>query len=218
MDQQQAHQRNLEKVIDYYDQTHFDYRVNWDNSDRPAVHFGYYDEQIRTHFPALQQMNAVLAKMANIQSTDRVLDAGCGRGGSCFWIAGEIGAQCVGISPVPSQIEECRALAVEQQIGEQVSFEVADYCAMPFPDHSFDVVWACESLCHSPTKDQFYKEAYRVLRPGGRLIIAEYIRTKRPHRKGQERLLAWWLRRWAIPDIDTKEEHQNHAEQAGFQN
>ena len=87
---------------------------------------------------------------------------------------------------------------------------------MPFADGRFDVVWACESVCHAERKLDFYREAYRVLKPGGRLVMAEYIRTDRPASKLEEALLADWLRPWAIPDLDTADEHRAHLLAAGF--
>ncbi|MBK7408403.1 MAG: methyltransferase domain-containing protein [Saprospirales bacterium] len=92
----------------------------------------------------------------------------------------------------------------------------ADFHQTPFSSQSFDVVWACESLCHSPAKHAFYQEAFRLLRPGGKLVIAEYIRSGRPLSDRQEFLLTDWLQGWVIPDIDTREEHQSHARLAGF--
>lgn len=206
----------LKKLIDYYKKTTFDYSVAWHDRDNPAIHFGYYDEQARFHKQALLRLNEVLADLAGITSGCRVLDAGCGLGASALWLAKTRQAQVTGISPVPEQIRNARISALEQGLESFVRFEQADYHQTPFPDRSFHVVWACESLCHSPAKHLFYQEAFRLLRPGGVLVIAEYMRTGRPLSERQEFLLADWLSGWVIPDIDTAEEHQSHAENAGF--
>lgn len=199
----------------YYKHTRFDYRTIWNNRDNLAVHFGYYDEQADKHHDALNNMNRVMADLAGVQPGERVLDAGCGMGGACFWLAEQRGAQVTGISVVESQIEDCRR-NLRKRPGAAVDFVVADYCDTPFPDAAFDVVWACESVCHTADKKRFYAEAYRLLKPGGRLVMAEYMRSSRPVSEGGERLLAAWLRPWAIPDIDTGPEHQQHAESLGF--
>jgi tocopherol O-methyltransferase len=206
----------LDKLIEYYEGTRFDYWVAWLDRDNPAIHFGYYDEKARYHKEALLRLNEVMAEWAGIGAGSAVLDAGCGLGASCLWMAGKLGAAPVGITPVPGQVLGARKNAQRQGLEGQTRFELADYHAAPFADASFDVVWACESLCHSPSKESFYREAYRLLRPGGKLIVAEYMRSGRPLSDRQEALLADWLRGWAIPDIDSCEEHQAHASSAGF--
>ncbi|MCH2083152.1 MAG: methyltransferase domain-containing protein [Saprospiraceae bacterium] len=211
-----SNKKHLQAVIDYYDQTRFDYNVAWLNKENLAVHFGFYDEHADKHADALSNTNRILADLAEVEAGDLVLDAGCGKGGSCFWLAKHRLAKAIGISPVATQIKECRAFAKELNLGDKVQFEIADYCATPFPNEHFDVIWACESLCHAEYKLNFYKEAFRILKPGGRLIIAEYLRTKRTHAIAEEQLLMSWLNRWAIQDIDTKQEHQQHAQMAGF--
>ncbi len=172
--------RPFKAIIDYYDKTRFDYNVAWDSSEYPAVHFGFYDENADKHTDALQNTNQVLATLAQVKAGDRVLDAGCGRGGSCFWLAKNRKAKTVGITPVQSQIDECRQSAEEKGLQEQCKFELADFCNTPFEGEQFDVIWACESLCHAEKKADFYREAYRLLRPGGRIVIAEYMRRHRP--------------------------------------
>jgi tocopherol O-methyltransferase len=205
------------ELIEYYERTRFDYNIAWTGREDLAVHFGFYDQNADKHADALQNTNRVLAELAEVQPGERVLDAGCGKGGSSLWLARHRQAEAVGISPVPSQIAEARQHAQAAGLERQVSFLQADYCDTPFEDESFDVVWACESLCHAPEKDAFYREAYRLLRPGGRLVIAEYTRLRRPLPEKGETLLLSWLNRWAIPDISTAEEHHTQAEQAGFQ-
>ncbi len=203
-------------IIDYYDETWHDYRLLWLNPDNLAVHFGYTDGSTRGHTDALKNMNRVLAGRAAIQPGERVLDAGCGVGGSSLWLAAERGVEVVGITPVASQVAMARRFAAERGLAERVSFEQADYAATEFPAASFDVVWACESLCHAPSKAAFYREAARLLRPGGRVIVAEYVRTGRPVDDAGERLLHEWLDGWAIPDIDSPAEHLSYLSAAGF--
>jgi len=78
------------------------------------------------------------------------------------------------------------------------------------------VVWSVESVCHAPDKRLFFREARRLLRDGGRLGMAEYIRCRRPDRPAREALLRSWLSGWAIPDIATGDELRTWAQQAGF--
>lgn len=207
---------NFKDVIDYYDETRYDYRVAWDNSPTPAVHFGFYEGKGEKHADALMNTNRVLADWVDIKAGEKVLDAGCGKGGSSFWLAINKQVKAVGITPVQTQIDDCNAQAEKLKLTEQTSFVLADYCATPFADASFDVVWACESLCHAKDKGAFYKEAYRVLKPGGRVVIAEYLRSNRSLKAKEEQVLKAWLNGWAIEDIDTQQEHQGHAKQAGF--
>ena len=203
--------KQRDAVVAYYDQTWLDYRLLWLNRRTLSVHFGYTDTTTRGHADALLQMNRVLADRAGIQPGTRVLDAGCGVGGSGIWLAQTRGAIVVGVTPVTSQVARARGFAAARKLGYRITFEQADYTNTPFPDASFDVVWALESVCHAPDKAAFYHEAARLLRPGGRLVIAEYMRAERPLSARGEQLLHQWLDGWAIPDIDTRAEHMAHA-------
>ncbi len=200
----------------YYDLTRFDYRVMWNRRRRNvAVHFGYYDQHARRHADTLDNMNRVMADLSSIGPGERVLDAGCGLGNACFWLAEHRRAVVTGVNIVESQIIDCQYFKKENNI-RNVDFVRADFCDMPFENNSFDVVWACESVCHAAEKAAFYREAFRVLKPGGRLVMAEYMRSERPVSPEGERLLAAWLYPWAIPGIDTAEEHRHNARAAGF--
>jgi cyclopropane fatty-acyl-phospholipid synthase-like methyltransferase len=213
---ERQHHEQLSSVVRYYDGTWFDYRWLWLNSENNAIHFGYHDEQRRSHADSLLNTNRVLADIAAIGPGDKVLDAGCGIGGSSMWLAQQRGATVVGITPVRTQVERARRLVAMRRLERAVTVEQGDFTRTPFPDASFDVVWALESVCHAPAKAAFYRESARLLRPGGRLIVAEYMRMARPLPAADETLLAQWLGGWMIPGLDTAEEHRRHALEAGF--
>lgn len=210
--------KDQEDIIDYYNQTAFDYQLAWYKKDNPALHFGFYDkEKADAHYEALAHTNQVLANAVSIKDGDKILDAGCGLGASAFWLASHFQVHVTGISLPPKQIQACQERAAVLGLQAQTDFKVASYLNTPFPDHSFDVIWACESVCHAPQKIEFYQEAFRVLKPGGRLIMAEYLRADRPLKPQEEILLKEkWLSNWAINDIDTSAEHLSNLGKAGF--
>ena len=188
-----------DSLIRYYDETWLDYRLVWLEPSNFAIHFGYHDGERRSHAEALVQMNRVLADLARIGQGQRVLDAGCGVGGSSMWLAEHRGAQVLGITPVRSQVARARAFARRRGLSHLIRYRLADYADTGLPSASFDVVWALESLCHARDKAAVYREFARVLRPGGRLVIAEYARSARPLPGWKEQLLREWLSGWMHP-------------------
>jgi len=207
-----------ERVIRYYEDTENDYKTIWHHKldGPPALHFGYYDEKARVHKDALYRVNEILADLANVQPGNTVLDAGCGLGHAAIWLAEARGAKATGISIVAQQIEGAKKYVAEKNISN-VDFICADYLQTPFADNSFDVVWCIESVCHALDKSLFYKEAFRILKPGGRLVMADSFRGGRPMTPDNEKLLQQAFSGWEIKDVDTPEEHEAHARKAGFE-
>lgn len=205
------------RVSAYYDETWLDYRLLWLDPENYAIHFGYWDRKTQGHAHSLIRMNEVLADAIRIQPGQRVLDAGCGVGGSAIWLARSRRVAVVGITPVASQVRRARHFAAQHGVSADVVFAEQDYTRTDFPAASFDVVWAIESVCHAADKAQFFREAHRLLRPGGRLGIVEYMRHRRPYPPRDERLLQSWLSGWVIPDIATRDELVRLATGAGFQ-
>jgi ubiquinone/menaquinone biosynthesis C-methylase UbiE len=206
-----------EAIKKYYSDTQFEYTSvwNWRSKYTPALHFGYYDEKATNHHRSVIRANEVLAEWGEIQHGSTIIDAGCGLGHSTLWLAEHYNANVSGITIVPRQVETMQKFIAKKGI-KKVHFLEASYFDMPFEDNSADIVWAIEAVCHAKDKSQFYKEAHRVLKPGGKLLIGENLRTARPMEPEKEALLKEIFHSWAIPDLDTFEEHRSHALGSGF--
>jgi tocopherol O-methyltransferase len=206
----------VEDLTAYYEETWGDYRWLWLTRANPAMHFGYWGTGVRRHAQSLVAMNRVMADAADVTPGDLVLDAGCGVGGSAIWLAKERQARVTGITPVVDQVEKARRFARHHRVESLVSFDAQDYCSPTLPTAHFDVVWAQESVCHAGDKEAFVATAHRVLKPGGRLVMTEYLRPRRPHASAGERTLHRWLSGWAIPDLATADEFEGWLLNAGF--
>lgn len=104
----------------------------------------------------------------------RVLDVGCGFGGTSRLLASRLrGAHVTGITLSPQQVIRGTQLAADKQL-TNVDFKVMDALNMTFDDNTFDFVWACESGEHMPDKTKYIEEMTRVLKPGGKIVIATW--------------------------------------------
>lgn len=209
-----SHERSIEA---YYEETWFDYRCFWMNDDNRALHFGWWDGRVASHAESLVRMNQVLASRAGITADDRVLDAGCGVGGSSLWLAENVGAQVEGINVVTEQILRANRYARERGLTDRVRFSEQDYTATSFPDDSFTVLWVQESFCHASDKPAFWREAARLLASGGRLVMHDYLRAAAaPPSSRDQKLLQSWLDGWVMPSLATEDELRRDSRDAGF--
>lgn len=209
----------IDKVNKYYDSTVIDYKAFWMGSEDQAMHFGYYDERTKSHKDSLLKMNEVLAGLASISRNDKVMDAGCGYGGSAVWLAKNKGCEVVGLTVVPYQVKKAKEFAEKNNLLNKVSFRQEDYAHTSFPDNSFTVVWGLESIVHAESKKDFVNEAYRVLKIGGRILISDCMLRENPPLSDTEKLIIDpWLRGWAMPSLLSPNEYKNLLEGSGFKN
>ena len=204
-----------EDIINYYDLTKVHYRRAWDLTESMAMHYGYKNQSSDTFRDSLKNMNMAMADFADIIEGEKVLDAGCGVGGSSIYLTKSLNCQVIGISLSEDQISEAKQNA-EKAGSSTIRFEKGDFTHLNYNPESFDVVWALESLVHCHDKALFFSEAYRVLKPGGRIIMGEYVRNKSQYRYKEETILKNWLNAWAIKDIDSLSHYYELAQIKGF--
>jgi len=205
-----------EEVIQYYDLCQLDYELVWHLKSKMAMHYGYWDTNTNSLKDALVNMNKYLASVLTVMPTDYILDAGCGVGGSSIYLAAQHGCRTMGISLSEKQIKSCRQNAVRYKTDDKCRFEVKDYTQTGFSDCEFDAAWAVESVCHANVKKEFLQETYRVLKPGGRLVIADFFTLNNEPRPKGQKLLQRWAESWAVPFFEREDRFENDMHDCGF--
>jgi cyclopropane fatty-acyl-phospholipid synthase-like methyltransferase len=202
------------KIVEYYNSTENAYKDSWDLDNSLAIHYGYWDEKVSTFPKSLIRMNEVMIAAAGVTANDHILDAGCGVGGGSIYLAAEAGCTVTGITLSERQRQQAVDNAREKGVSARVDFRTMDYSNTPFADGSFDVVWGCESICYADNKEKFIREAFRLLRRGGRLVVADGFVTK--FENNAVPVVREWLDGWQVNYLETPGRFRQCMEQVGF--
>lgn len=117
-----------------------------------------------------------MADYLGVGSGDKVLDIGCGRGRIAHHVASYTGAHVTGLNIDKEQIGLARAYAKETGMENQLDFKISNYNdRLPFPDNHFDSVYYVQVLSYSTNLTDFYKEVFRVVKPGGKVAFEDYV-------------------------------------------
>ena len=154
-----------------------------------------------------------VAGLTSLQASDRVLDVGCGLGGTARHIADQYKCHVSGIDLTHEYIDVARQLTELVGLADRVELRQGSALEIPYDDESFDVAWTEHVQMNIADKGRFYSEIARVLKPGGRLLFHDIFRGPGdpPHYP------APWAEDESISSLATEAEARSAMEQAGFE-
>ncbi len=198
----------------------------WEQIWGEHLHHGYYGVTGRERKDRRQAQIELIEQFltwSEVQRATQILDVGCGIGGSSLYLAKQFQASVTGITLSPVQVQRAQERAKLAGLAVHTQFLVADALNLPFADQSFDWVWSLESAEHFADKQKFLQEAYRVLKPGGVLMMATWCHRPIeppgwPLNVDEQHHLGEIYRVYCLPYVIALPEYERLATQVGFQN
>ncbi len=153
--------------------------------------------------------------LASLKEGETVLDLGSGAGFDCFLAAGRVGktGRVIGVDMTPEMVERARENAARDGV-ENVEFRLGDIEHLPVEDGRVDVIISNCVINLAPDKGRVFREAFRVLKPGGRLMVSDIVLT-RPLPDFVRNSAAAYI--GCVAGASLKEDYLGAMRQAGFE-
>jgi len=200
----------VEAIREHYDSLSPLYETFWGEH----IHHGFWkgDESAAE---AQENLIKELATRSRVMEGDRVLDVGCGLGGSSMYLAREYGVMVKGISISPKQVSAARDQARRRGLLGRANFEVRDANCLDRDPGIYDVIWIVECSEHLFDKPAFIAECARHLAPGGRLAICAWVVGERLEAK-QKKLVDAVRVGMLCPSFGTLREYSSWMRRSGL--
>jgi tocopherol O-methyltransferase len=177
------------------------------------IHHGYWIRGDEPKETAQLQLIEHVAEAAEIQRSVKILDVGCGFGGSSIYLAKKYDAEATGITISQVQVEMANKAAAEA--GVNAKFLLMDAEAMTF-ETPFDVIWSVESITHYHDIPKFFLAAAKRLKPGGTLAITDWFKKKGLTPRDCKKYLSA-IEDGMMVELQTMEEYESYMTAAGLQ-
>jgi ubiquinone/menaquinone biosynthesis C-methylase UbiE len=145
------------------------------------IHWGYWevptkaDGSIADFGAAAESLSQRMINLAQIEPGMSILDAGCGFGGTIAIVNDRCSnLDLVGVNIDSQQVSRARE-EVKGRDNNRIQFICADACQLPLADNSCDRILAVECIFGFPSREKFFQQAHRVLKPGGKMVICDFL-------------------------------------------
>lgn len=184
------------------------------------LNFGFWTDPFMTYEQAAEKLVERVAQRAGLCQRDKLLDVGCGMGTQDVFFHRRFGPQSIDALDVTwKHIERGRQRARQANIGQdRLRFHHGSAVSLPFPDQSFTKLISIEAPEHFDTREVFFKEAFRVLKLGGIMVICDYSLVRLPKNWLEKLLIEFARRLWQVPiaNVYGNEEFARQLKQTGF--
>lgn len=181
------------------------------------LNFGLWEDGITDYVKASERLLTRLANAINLNSESHLLDVACGMGSQdLFWMQT---FNCQKIDALDLTRKHLD-IAKQHHKHDRIQYHHGNACILPFPDNYFTHVTGVEGPANFNTREDFFYEAFRSLKPGGKLGLADYCLPPRPIGWLERKLVEWVAHFWHVPaaNINSAETYQKKLEKAGFVN
>lgn len=202
-----------DELVKFYEETQRFY-----SKESMSMHSGIWDEDTETLTEANLNTNLKVAEALELKNTDYALDTGCGIGGTAIHLAKKIKCKIVGLTLLQAQVDNANAYSKEVGVSNQTEFIVGDYLKVPFNNNTFDKVYGIETVCHTKEKKDYIQEAYRVLKPGGKLAVLDAYVVIDDMSKKEKSIYNQFLEDFLLPNLEKESVFLEKMSEVGFKN
>jgi len=203
------------KIAVHYDDNQFLYNLGW---SKESLHYGFWEKDTKNHTEALLNPIKFVCKHLGINKDDVVLDAGCGVGGTSIYIAKNYGAHVHGITLSNAQLKIAKRKALKAKVADLTDFSNRDFTKTGFRDGTFTKVCGIESICYADKKIDFLREAFRLLKNGGKIAVVDCFLKRTDFNEKEKTIYEDFLEGWAVPSLSSKGGFHDDLKKAGFKN
>jgi len=198
-----------DKIVQHYDELSPYYKDLWG----VHIHHGFWNTATKTKEEAQEQLIRELIFRAEIENGARILDVGCGLGGTAIYLNKALGANVTGITISPVQIDIANNLA--RNCDADIRLVLMDAENMELDDR-YDIVWSVEAISHLHKKIDCFRAIARSLEVGGKLVIADWFKSNTATTTEERKFLEPIERTMLVPKLETPCAYVNYISNAGL--
>ncbi|SFQ72909.1 Cyclopropane fatty-acyl-phospholipid synthase [Amycolatopsis arida] len=153
----------------------------------PVLHgalFRSRDEDVH-YVEAANRLTAGIGESLGLGPSSTLLEVGCGAGQPSLFLVKAFGCTATGVDLVEGRIHMANEFSAEAGLDDRARYVVGDATTMELEESSFDAVLFLESMLNMPEKDTILRRSHRYLRPGGRIMVSDYVKLT-PESCGEE--------------------------------